>query len=140
MKKLISRIIYLYDFMYYRIATSWYSKSYNNLKVSFFSSAIVTIAQFFIFFDIVGTIYLSQYSVAERKSSLHVVTIVMCILALIHIQLNHRKYNSKFDEYKLRWGNLDEKKRDKLDLIVILIAIIPLIWLPILTNLFDFTK
>jgi hypothetical protein len=86
------------------------------------------------------TFVLIQFSVEELKPSQQTVAIILAVLIAIHIQINHRRYKDKYDEYESRWGNLDKKIRNRLDVIILMMAIIPLIYLPILTNVYDFTK
>lgn len=83
---------------------------------------------------------MSMYNVAERKDSLRAVAIILGVLVFILIQINHRRYKDTYDEFETRWGNLDEKTKDKLDVITFIMAVIPFISLPIITNVFDFTK
>lgn len=139
MKKLFSRLMYLYDYMYYRL-TKWFKKFYPEKHMPRQGVALVSLLQFFVPFDIFGTFYLAFYSTSERNSSLKFISIILVVLVLIITALNEFKYNNKYKEYEERWANLDEKKKDYLDIIVFLLAIIPFIYLPILTNVFDFTK
>lgn len=139
MKTLFTRLMYLYDYMYYCL-TKWFKRFYPEEHTPWQGDSIVSLLQFFILFDIFGTFYLVFYSASERKSSLNIVVIILIVLVVINTAYNQYKYRNKYKEYETRWANLDEKKKDRLDLIVLLLAIIPLIYLPILTNVFDFTK
>lgn len=139
MKTIFTRLMYLYDYMYYCL-TKWFKRFYPEEHTPWQGDSLVSLVQFFILFDIFGTFYLAFYSVSERKSSLDFIVIILVVVGLINTAFNRYRYKNKFKEYEIRWANLDEKKKDKLDIIVFLMAVIPLIYLPILTNVFDFTK
>lgn len=101
MKNYISKVIYYYDYIYYRIATGWiYGKSYKKYKMSYYSSAIVSILQYLIFFNALMTFILMKFSIADLNPTQQIVAIILAVIAGVHIQINNFHYKNNMKNTK----------------------------------------
>jgi hypothetical protein len=132
-------MFYYYDYMFYRLA-QWYRNFYSADTLPWQAVGLVSIAQSFIYSDIVFVCIFINYIKEERMYLLPKILIII-IIPIIGIGIfNLNRYYNKFIELENRWSNENINKTDKMDIIVFLMFIIPLIFLPVLLNIFDFTK
>jgi hypothetical protein len=125
--------------MFYRLA-QWYRNFYSADTLPWQAVGLVSIAQSFIYSDIVFVCIFINYIKEERMYLLPKILIII-IIPIIGIGIfNLNRYYNKFIELENRWSNENINKTDKMDIIVFLMFIIPLIFLPVLLNIFDFTK
>jgi hypothetical protein len=125
--------------MFYRLAR-WYRNFYRADTLPWQAVGLVSIAQSFIYLDIVFVYIFIHYIKEERMFLLPKILIIIIIPTIGIGIFNLNRYYNKFIELENRWSNENINKTDKMDIIVFLMFIIPLIFLPILLNIFDFTK
>ncbi|OQX74412.1 MAG: hypothetical protein B6D64_12800 [Bacteroidetes bacterium 4484_276] len=124
--------------MYYRLAT-WYFRFEKKGKISYGASILVSLSQVIILTDILGFFLLEFYEQSERQIVMDKFKPVYIILLLAIAFLNDFRFKNKYDIYKEKWENQSKKEKNLYGLIIFLLLIIPLIFAPIILNLFDYS-
>ncbi len=128
----------IYPYMYYRLAT-WYFRFEKKGKISYGASILVSLSQVIILTDILGFFLLEFYEQSERQIVMDKFKPVYIILLLAIAFLNDFRFKNKYDIYKEKWENQSKKEKNLYGLIIFLLLIIPLIFAPIILNLFDYS-
>jgi len=128
----------LYPYMYYRLAT-WYFRYEKKSSVSYGATALVSLSQVLILIDIAGTIFLLNYCRLEGSLLIKKYYPYLLILILIIAFLNDYIFKDRYEKYDQKWKNEGKNERTMHGIIIALFIIIPLIYMPILLNIFDFT-
>jgi len=124
--------------MYYRLAT-WYFRFEKKGKISYGASILVSLSQVMILTDILGFFLLEFYEQSERQIVMDKFKPVYIILLLAISFLNDFRFKNKYDIYKEKWENQSKKEKNFYGLVIFLLLIIPLIFTPIILNLFDYS-
>jgi hypothetical protein len=128
----------IFDYMYFRIA-QFYVKIEKHSKVYTSASIAVTLTQFLIIIDTVGTVLLVNYSQDNRAIIIrNSFTISLFLLAALNIY-NYKKYYNVYDKYNEKWGSENKKRRVLMGIVLVILFVIPLIYIPILLNMKDYT-
>ena len=129
----------IYPYMYYRLAT-WYLKFEKKSNISFAASALVTLSQIMILSDIVGMIILNNFSKLERivllKKAYPFYIIVILIIALV----NDFSFRKKYNLYHEKWKDESSKLRNLKGIAITALIILPIIYFPIVLNIFDYSN
>ena len=125
--------------MYYRLAT-WYFRFEKKGKISYGASILVSLSQVTILTDILGFFLLEFYEQSERQIVMDKFKPVYIIFLLAIALLNDFRFKNKYDIYKEKWGNQNKKEIFFYGLVIFLLLIIPLIFAPIILNLFDYSQ
>ncbi len=128
----------IYSYMYYRLAT-WYFRFEKKGKISYGASILVSLSQVMILTDILGFFLLEFYEQSERQIVMDKFKPVYIILLLAISFLNDFRFKNKYDIYKEKWENQSKKDKNFYGLVIFLLLIIPLIFTPIILNLFDYS-
>jgi purine-cytosine permease-like protein len=124
--------------MYYRLAT-WYFRYEKKSNISYGATALVSLSQIFILLDIGGTIFLLNYSRSERIMLFKKYLPFYITFLIIVTFVNDFIFRNEYDKYDQKWKNESENERTMHGIIIALFIIIPLIYMPIILNIFDFT-
>ena len=89
--------------------------------------------------DILGFFLLEFYEQSERQIVMDKFKPVYIILLLAISFLNDFRFKNKYDIYKEKWENQSKKEKNFYGLVIFLLLIIPLIFTPIILNLFDYS-
>lgn len=125
--------------MYYRLAT-WYFKFEKKGRISYGASILVSLSQVLILTDILGYFLLEFYEQSERQMLMSKFKPLYIILILIIAIVNDFRYKNKYDIYKEKWGDLSKKQKNFYGIVIFLLLIIPLVFIPIILNVFDYSK
>jgi hypothetical protein len=125
--------------MYYRLAT-WYFRFEKKGKISYGASILVSLSQVIILTDILGFFLLEFYEQSERQIVMDKFKPAYIILLLAIAFLNDFRFKNKYEIYKEKWGNQSKKEKNLYGLVIFLLLIIPLIFAPIILNLFDYSQ
>jgi len=128
----------IYSYMYYRLAT-WYFRYEKKSNISYGATALVSLSQIFILLDIGGTIFLLNYSRSERIMLFKKYLPFYITFLIIVTFVNDFIFRNEYDKYDQKWKNESENERTMHGIIIALFIIIPLIYMPIILNIFDFT-
>lgn len=128
----------IFDYMYFRIA-QFYVKIERNSKVYTSATIAVTLTQFLILIDIVGTVLLENYSQENRAIIIRNFFMVFIVLLAILNIFNYKRYYNAYDKYNEKWKCEDKKKRILKGIVVFILFVIPLMYIPILLSLKDYT-
>ena len=93
-----------------------------------------------IILDIIGTFVLEYYSKSERVNLVNSNLPILIVVVLVFKFINDYRYKSKYDNYNEKWKNENEKQRTIGTVIITILLLIPVIYLPILLNLNDYTE
>ena len=129
----------IYSYMYYRLAT-WYFKFEKKGKISYGASVLVSLSQALIITDILGIIFLNYYNRAERQIIWEKIKPFYIVFILAVAFLNDYRFKNKYDIYREKWKNQSKKEKNLYGFIVFLLIVIPLIFIPIVLNVFDYTQ
>lgn len=128
----------IYSYMYYRLAT-WYFRYEKKSNFSSGAAALVSLSQMLILLDFGGTIFLLNFTRSERLMLFNKYLPYYIIFLLIVYFVNGYIFRNKYDVYNQKWKNESENERTIHGIIIALFIIIPLIYMPIILNIFDFT-
>jgi hypothetical protein len=128
----------VYSYMYYRLA-SWYFKIEGKGKISYGATAIVTLSQVLILTDVIGFVILDRFPQAERSVIIHKFYPFYLVFILIVAFINDKVYKNKFEIFHERWKNETGKPKNMGNIVIILLILLPLILIPVLLNLFDYS-
>jgi hypothetical protein len=128
----------IFDYMYFRIA-QFYVKIERNSKVYTSATIAVTLTQFLILIDIVGTVLLENYSQENRAIIIRNFFMVFIVLLAILNIFNYKRYYNAYDKYNEKWSCEDKKRRILKGIVVFILFVIPLMYIPILLSLKDYT-
>jgi len=129
----------IHPYMYYRLAT-WFFKFEKKSKISFAASALVTLSQMMILTNIFGMIILENFNKVEGKNIINNHYPYYIAFTLIIAIVNDIIYRNKYDVYQEKWK--DENKTDKFinGIFVTALIILPIIFIPIVLNIFDYSN
>ncbi len=128
----------IYPYMYYRLAT-WYFRFEKKGKISYGASILVSLSQVLILTDILGFFFLEFYEQSERQIVMDKFKPYYVVLILTIAFLNDFRFKNKYDIYKEKWENQSKKEINLYGLIIFLLLIIPLIFIPIIVSIFDYS-
>jgi hypothetical protein len=128
----------IYPYMYYRLAT-WYFRFEKKGNISYGASTLVSLSQGLILTDILGLFFMEFYEQSERQIVMDKFKPVYIILLLAIAFLNDFRFKNKYDIYKKKWENQSKKEKRFYGLIIFLLLIIPLIFIPIIVSIFDYS-
>lgn len=125
--------------MYYRLAT-WYFRFEKKGKISYGASILVSLSQVLILTDILGFFFLEFYEQSERQIVMDKFKPFYIVLILTIAFLNDFRFKNKYEIYKKKWGNQNKKAKNLYGLVIFLLLIIPLIFIPIIVSVFDYSQ
>lgn len=138
-KRFIMKVFDIYSYMYYRLAT-WYFKFEKKGKISYGASILVSLSQVLILTDIFGFFLLEFYKQSERQLLMSKFKPFYIVLILIIAFVNDFRYRNKYDIYQERWENQTKNQKYLYGLIISLLLIIPLVFIPIILNIFNYSN
>lgn len=128
----------LYPYMYYRVAR-WYFKFESKHKISYGASVLVSLSQIMIITDIVGIVTLFSFKQIERQQLFGTYKYYYIIFILIVSFINDSIYKNKYEKYREKWESQTQKEKNVYGVVVFVLIFVPLIILPIILNIYDFT-
>lgn len=129
----------IYPYMYYRLAT-WYFRFEKKGKISYGASILVSLSQALILTDILGFFFMEFYEQSERQIVMDKFKPFYVIFILAIAFLNDFKFKNKYDIYKENWGNQSKKEKNLYGLVIFILLIIPLIFIPIIVSVLDYSQ
>jgi len=125
--------------MYYRLAKWYFKYEEKDEKLSSGAFIIVTISQFLILTDILGFYMIENFTREPRTkimNDMYPIYISFFILLLI---INGIKYYKSFEKFNNKWKGESKKEKNIRGIIIFLLIILPLIFIPIVLNVKDYT-
>lgn len=136
----IKTILHFYDYMYYRIAT-WYMKTEDNgSTLSGGGVTLVSLSQMLIFTDILGVIFLESTQPKQGEALFDKLLPYYIIAIMAILVYNYYRYWNVYAEYHEKWKNENRNAKENNGLIIFLLLVIPLLFLPVLLTLKEYTK
>jgi hypothetical protein len=128
----------IYPYMYYRLAT-WYFRFEKKGKISYGASILVSLSQVLILTDLLGFFFMEFYEQAERQIVMDKFKPIYIIIILTIAFLNDFRFKNKYDIYKRKWENQNKKAKNLYGLVIFILLIIPLIFIPIIVSIFNYS-
>lgn len=125
--------------MYYRLAV-WYFKFEKKGRVSYGASILVSLSQILILTDIYGLLLLELYSQPERQLLMGKFKPYYIVSILIITFVNDFRYKDKYDIFKEKWQNQNKRDKNLYGILIFLLLIVPLVFIPTMLILFDYSK
>ncbi len=125
--------------MYYRLAT-WYFKFEKKGKISYGASILVSLSQVLILTDIFGFLLLEFYEQSERQAFMNKLKPFYIVFILVIAFANDFRYKNKYDVYKEKWESQNKNEKNIYGVIIFLLIILPLVFAPIILNVFDYSR
>ena len=132
-------VLNIYPYMYYRLAT-WYFKFEKKSNISFAASALVTLSQTMILTDIAGMIILNNFDKSERIALLNKAYPFYVVLILVIAFINDFKFRKKYDLYQEKWKDESLNRRKLKGIAIATLIILPIIFFPIVLNIFNYSN
>ena len=96
-------------------------------------------SQVLIITDVLGFLFLNFYERSEGQIVLERLKPFYIVFILTVAFLNDYRFKNKYDSYNEKWGNQSKKEKNIYGLIIFLLLIIPLIFIPIIVSIFDYS-
>lgn len=133
------KIFEIYQYMYYRLA-SWYFRFEKKRNISYGASILVSLSQILILTDVISLLFLELYNQSERQLLMDKFKPYYIVVVLTITFVNDFRYKNKYDIFKEKWQNQNKRNKYIYGILIFLLLIIPLIFIPTLLILFDYSK
>ena len=129
----------IYSYMYYRLAT-WYFKYEKKGKISYGASILVSLSQVMIITDIFGIVFLELFNKTEGQLFIDKIKPYYIVSIILIAFVNDFKYMNKYEVLDKKWGNISRKEKNLYGVYIFLLLVIPIVFIPIILNVFDYSK
>ena len=131
---------WIYDYMFYRIS-KWYRNRTSKDKLDSENAHIaVSISQGFLITDVMGMVLLVKYSKDIRVEIMDKLFPFYIILIILIIFFNYWRYRNKFDELHEKFKDENKTTYRFKTIIIILLFILPILFIPVFLNIYDYSK
>lgn len=134
------KVFEIYNYMYYRLAKWYFKYEDKDEKLSSGAFIIVTISQFIILTDILGFYMIENFTREPRTKIMTEIFPFYISFFILLIIINGVKYYNSYKNYNEKWKNESKKEKNIRGIVVYSLIILPLIFIPIILNIKDYTQ